>query len=48
MAIAIVQAVHNYDNPQVLARVSKGLGAAMNGLDANLIPDGKILQSRGW
>jgi len=48
MAIAIVQAVHNYDNPQVLARVSKGLGAAMKGLDASTIPDGEILQSRGW
>jgi pyridoxal 5'-phosphate synthase pdxS subunit len=48
MAIAIVQAVHNYDNPQVLARVSKGLGAAMKGLDASTIPEGEILQSRGW
>jgi pyridoxal 5'-phosphate synthase pdxS subunit len=48
MAIAIVQAVHNYDNPQVLARVSKGLGAAMKGQDASTIPEGEILQSRGW
>jgi pyridoxal 5'-phosphate synthase pdxS subunit len=48
MAIAIVQAVHNYDNPQILARVSKGLGAAMKGLDASTIPESEILQSRGW
>jgi pyridoxal 5'-phosphate synthase pdxS subunit len=48
MATAIVQAVHNYNNPLILVQVSKGLGAAMKGLDANLIPEGEILQSRGW
>jgi pyridoxal 5'-phosphate synthase pdxS subunit len=48
MASAIVQAVHNYDNPQLLAKVSKGLGAAMKGLDASTIPESEILQSRGW
>ena len=48
MASAIVQAVHNFDNPQLLAQVSKGLGAAMKGLDASTIPEGEILQSRGW
>ena len=48
MANAIVQAVHNYDNPQILAKVSKGLGAAMKGLDASLIPESEALQSRGW
>ena len=48
MASAIVQAVHNFDNPQLLAQVSKGLGAAMKGLDASTIPEGETLQSRGW
>jgi pyridoxal 5'-phosphate synthase pdxS subunit len=48
MALAIVQAVHSYDNPQHLAQVSKGLGAAMKGLDASTIPESEILQSRGW
>lgn len=48
MASAIVHAVHNYDNPQILAQVSKGLGAAMKGLDASTIPEAEILQSRGW
>jgi len=48
MAKAIVQAVHNFDNPQLLAQVSKGLGAAMKGLDATLIPEGEVLQVRGW
>jgi pyridoxal 5'-phosphate synthase pdxS subunit len=48
MAQAIVQAVHHYDNPQLLARVSKGLGAAMKGLDAASIPEAEALQTRGW
>jgi pyridoxal 5'-phosphate synthase pdxS subunit len=48
MASAIVQAVHNFDNPQLLAQASKGLGAAMKGLDAASIPEAEALQSRGW
>jgi len=48
MASAIVHAVHSYDNPGLLAQVSKGLGAAMKGLDASTIPESEILQSRGW
>jgi pyridoxal 5'-phosphate synthase pdxS subunit len=48
MALAIVEAVHNYDRPDLLAKVSKGLGAAMKGLDASTIPEGEALQGRGW
>ena len=48
MASAIVQAVHNFDNPQLLAQASKGLGAAMKGMDAASIPEAEALQSRGW
>jgi pyridoxal 5'-phosphate synthase pdxS subunit len=48
MASAIVQAVHNFDNPQLLAQASKGIGAAMKGLDAASIPEAEALQSRGW
>jgi pyridoxal 5'-phosphate synthase pdxS subunit len=48
MAAAIVQAVHNFDNPQILAKASKGLGAAMKGLDAAAIPEAEALQARGW
>ncbi len=48
MASAIVQAVHNFDNPQILAQVSKGLGNAMKGLDAATIPKEEALQARGW
>ncbi|MFZ3092397.1 MAG: pyridoxal 5'-phosphate synthase lyase subunit PdxS [Methanothrix sp.] len=48
MARAIVEAVHHYDDPAHLAKVSKGLGAAMKGLDAASIPEAEALQTRGW
>jgi pyridoxal 5'-phosphate synthase pdxS subunit len=48
MASAIVQAVHNYENPLLLAQVSKGLGSAMKGLEARSIPEAEALQIRGW
>jgi len=35
MAKAIVEAVNNYDRPEVLAEISKGLGGAMKGLDTH-------------
>jgi len=47
-AAAIVEAVQNFDNPEVLAKVSKGLGAAMKGMDASTIPESEALQTRGW
>ncbi len=48
MASAIVEAVNNYDNPSELARISKGLGGAMKGIDIRGLPDTEILQARGW
>jgi pyridoxal 5'-phosphate synthase pdxS subunit len=48
MARAIVEAVHNYDDPVMLARVSKGLGKPMKGMEVSTIPEGAALQSRGW
>jgi pyridoxal 5'-phosphate synthase pdxS subunit len=48
MAHAIVEAVHHFDEPAVVAEVSKGLGAAMRGLDVHTLPPGEILANRGW
>ncbi|WP_321428809.1 pyridoxal 5'-phosphate synthase lyase subunit PdxS [uncultured Methanolobus sp.] len=48
MAKAIVEAVNNYDKPAVLAEVSKGIGAGMKGISVDSIPEGDILQTRGW
>ena len=48
MAKAIVEAVNNYDKPEVLAEVSKGIGSGMKGISVSSIPDDQILQTRGW
>ncbi len=48
MAKAIVEAVAYYDNPKILARISKGLGQAMKGVDVTKLPEEELLQTRGW
>jgi pyridoxal 5'-phosphate synthase pdxS subunit len=48
MANAIVQATTHFDNPKVIAEVSKGLGAAMRGIAMEAIPEGERLAVRGW
>ena len=47
MARAIVEAVNHYNEPAVIAEVSKGLGEAMKGLDVHLLRDDEVLQYRG-
>jgi len=47
MASAIVEAVNNYDNPSMLAQISKGLGAAMKGIDIRSLTDKEVLATRG-
>jgi len=47
-AHAIVQAVTHYDNPEILAEVSRGLGEAMVGINVSDIPDSQRLAVRGW
>jgi pyridoxal 5'-phosphate synthase pdxS subunit len=47
-ANAIVQATTHYDNPKILAEVSKGLGAPMRGIALETIPQGERLAVRGW
>lgn len=48
MAAAIVEAVHHYNEPEVLARVSRGLGRPMKGIDVGTLQEGEALQARGW
>ena len=48
MANAIVQAVTHFEDPQILADVSKGLGEAMRGLELSQIPNEELLAKRGW
>jgi len=46
-ARAIVEAVNHYDEPKVIAEVSKGLGEAMKGLDIHMLREDEVLQTRG-
>jgi len=47
-AKAIVKATTHYQDPQIIAEVSKGLGEAMPGLDIKQIPTEELLAPRGW
>ena len=48
MARAIVQAVANYDKPEILAEISEGLPHAMKGVAAESVPPEEQLAKRGW
>ena len=47
-AHAIVQAVTHYDDPKILAEVSRGLGEAMVGINVSDVPESERLAIRGW
>jgi pyridoxal 5'-phosphate synthase pdxS subunit len=48
MANAIVQATTHFDDPKILAEVSKGIGAPMRGIPLEAIPEAERLAVRGW
>ncbi|HEY8477107.1 MAG TPA: pyridoxal 5'-phosphate synthase lyase subunit PdxS [Chloroflexota bacterium] len=47
-ARAIVKAVTHYNDPKVLAEVSRGLGEPMPGIDLNTLRKEELLATRGW
>ncbi|GAA0189556.1 pyridoxal 5'-phosphate synthase lyase subunit PdxS [Cytobacillus oceanisediminis] len=47
-AEAIVKATTFYDDPDVVAKVSRGLGEAMVGINVDEIPEPHRLAERGW
>jgi len=47
-ARAIVKATTHYRDPAIIAEVSRGLRAAMPGLDIKSIPKEELLATRGW
>jgi len=47
-ARAIVEATTYYQDPDVLAKVSRGLGEPMRGLEIGEIGEEHLLQTRGW
>jgi pyridoxal 5'-phosphate synthase pdxS subunit len=47
-AKAIVEATTNFDDPSVIARVSRGLGEAMVGINIDILPASERFAGRGW
>jgi pyridoxal 5'-phosphate synthase pdxS subunit len=45
---AIVEAVTHFEDPDVLAEISKGLGEAMVGIGVSELPETERLAVRGW
>ncbi|MFC1864485.1 pyridoxal 5'-phosphate synthase lyase subunit PdxS [Chloroflexota bacterium] len=48
VARAIVKATTHFQDPEIIAEVSKNLGEAMPGLDIKQIPTEELLATRGW
>ena len=48
MAQAIVKATTHFNDPQMIADISRGLGDAMPGLDIRTMPESERLAVRGW
>jgi len=47
-AKAIVEATTHYNDPKIIAEVSKGLGEPMVGINISDIPSEKLMAGRGW
>jgi pyridoxal 5'-phosphate synthase pdxS subunit len=47
-AAAIVEATTSFNDPEILAKVSRGLGEPMRGLEISEIGEDDLLQTRGW
>jgi len=48
MASAIVEATTHYKNPEVLAKVSRGLGLPMKGTAVSSLSEEEVISNRGW
>jgi pyridoxal 5'-phosphate synthase pdxS subunit len=47
-AKAIVKATTHFEDPKILAEVSRGLGEPMRGLEVSKIPQPELMATRGW
>jgi pyridoxal 5'-phosphate synthase pdxS subunit len=47
-ARAMVEATTHYSDPEILARVSAGLGEAMVGISTASLDPSQLLEKRGW
>ncbi len=48
MGKAIVRATTHYNDPDIIAEVSRNIGKAMHGLEIKSIPEDDLLATRGW
>jgi len=48
MAAAVVEATTNFDDPQILAKISRGLGNPMSGIAISELSDEQKIAGRGW
>src|ERR671926_1207856 len=47
-ARAIVEATTHFDEPEIIAEVSKGLGEPMVGINVSGLSEGQLMAGRGW
>jgi pyridoxal 5'-phosphate synthase pdxS subunit len=47
-ARAIVRATTHYEDPSIVAEVSRGLGGAMPGIETSKLDESELMQTRGW
>ena len=47
-ARAVVEATTHFEDPEIIARVSTGLGEPMRGIDAASLRPEELLETRGW
>jgi pyridoxal 5'-phosphate synthase pdxS subunit len=47
-ARAIVEATTHYNEPEIIAEVSKGLGEPMVGINVSSLTQDKLMAGRGW
>lgn len=48
MATAIVEATTHFKDPEILVKASRGLGAAMAGIDTGKMDKSEAISNRGW
>ncbi len=48
VAAAMVKATTNFENPDIISEVSKGLGQAMPGIAVRSLQEQELLATRGW
>jgi pyridoxal 5'-phosphate synthase pdxS subunit len=47
-ARAVVRATTHYNDPKIVAEVSRGLGKAMPGIETSKLDESELMQTRGW